>query len=618
MAKKVEQFDVRELREYQQHGEYLRQSFQQRNKLLDVMEDMFLMRWRRSGATKSQMNKARVTISPDARNAALGAIRLMTATEPIISVPGDKNDPQAVQVSEQVEVFCNALLNAAGRVAGNPIHYEMILSAIIFGYINVGITSTWDLVEMAQGGRDKAAMIQAEEAAQRTPYVFDAMDPRQCYPEFNNLGLKAFYRETKQTVSEVCATWGDAAREMFTEAEHGNRGMVTFCDYWDHAYHCAWVSGKPNPLLMEEHGLKFIPVVSHWVEGSMRMFEDEATSGRDAQWLQAMQVQPFLYSFAKSGMYDHQNLSLTVLYTNIFGVGAFPMFKHKRSVPDQPMELDFNTPGGVVHLNPGEDVDPFVRQTIDPAIAEGLRLADEKGMESMLYKQALGSPVGTDTYSTVALLNQAGRLPLVTAQRKGSWAIAELLEKSLRWVKYAGGKSELRYGEFAGELDAEMLPDRIQIEAKLDITLPQDKLQRANTAIGLTAGDDPLASKRWARENILSISQSDKMDEEIWAERAGRMLMQMYMDDQARTMAERMKGNGGNVERRPQNGGEMSGPAMGQMPGEMMGQMPGPAMGQGQVTEGMPMAGPMPGPEDMAAMQAAAQQAAMMQGQRRA
>lgn len=554
---KVQPFDMTEFRNIQAHGVHLRQSYQGRNKILNEMEDMFLMRWRRGDKMRRANSKMRVTVSPDARNAALGAVRLLTAADPLISVPVDQNDADAVQVGEKIEVFGKALWGAAGRVAGNPIHYDLVLSAILFGQMEVGITSTADLVAAAAGG-SKASMRQAEEVAKRTPYLFDVFDPRQCFPERNNLGVRAYYRETKRSVLEIRDEWGDACGGMFTEKEAGYNEWVTFCDYWTYGEHVVWIAGKERPLLMEEHDLPFIPYVSHWVEGSTRLFEDEATAGRDVQYLQATQVQPFLYTLFKSGLWDNRTLALSVLYTNIFGIGSFPMFTHTRSVPDQPMNLDFNTPGGVVHLNPGEKVEPFIRQTVDPAIVQGLQLAEQQGEESTLYKTALGSPVGSDTYSTVALLNQAGRLPLVTAQRKASWVVGECIEKAVLWVKLGGGNS-VRYGEFAGELMADDVPDRLQVEAKLDIALPQDKLQRTNTALAVVGGENPLASKRWARENILNIPQSDKMDEEVWEEKAADLQARLYFENQVKVMMARAQGGQGTGDGGPQTDGGQGG-----------------------------------------------------------
>jgi len=62
------------------------------------------------------------------------------------------------------------------------------------------------------------------------------------------------------------------------------------------------------------------------------------------------QTQPLLYSIYKSGIWKAQNLSMTILYTTIFGMGASPMFIHTSPGSDEnkKLELNFDVPGGVV------------------------------------------------------------------------------------------------------------------------------------------------------------------------------------------------------------------------------------------------------------------------------
>ena len=93
------------------------------------------------------------------------------------------------------------------------------------------------------------------------------------------------------------------------------------------------------------------------------------------------------------------------------------------------------------------------------------------------------------------------------------------------------------YENILGELKPADIPDVFELEAKLDIALPQDKLQQSNVATMLTSGEIPLISKNYARETFLRIDQPSAMTEEVWTERAAEMKdihfnqQQLMMDD---------------------------------------------------------------------------------------
>ena len=68
------------------------------------------------------------TVDPSPRNALLGAVRLMTATDPLFAVARDQNEAGSEGVSENVEKVASAMWLQSGRVLGRPCHFDAVLS----------------------------------------------------------------------------------------------------------------------------------------------------------------------------------------------------------------------------------------------------------------------------------------------------------------------------------------------------------------------------------------------------------------------------------------------------------------------------------------------------------
>ena len=119
----------------------------------------------------------------------------------------------------------------------------------------------------------------------------------------------------------------------------------------------------------------------------------------------------------------------------------------------------------------------------------------------------------------MALLNQAGRLPLVSVQRRGGWHFGRMLSTAFdlwREVKKGTGKIQGMRGVM--ELKATDIPESLIIEAKLDISMPQDERTNAMIAGQLTNPQNPLVSREWASQNILNINQPNEMMDQILKE----------------------------------------------------------------------------------------------------
>jgi len=550
----------------EQYCNYLRDLHSSRNSMFTRMENMYLLTWSDEETVKQKMRGVKITKSPDARNAIIGASRLLIATDPVFSVPVDKNDVGAKDTADIVEKAASQIWQRAGRVRRSPIHDDVVLSMLLYAETHVAVTRTSDLVEAAKGG-SRAAVARAERIAAYTPYVFDVWNPKTGYPDFDAFGLRSYYREVNTTAGAVLDDFGDNAREVLGY-DADRRAAVTLCQYWDFETRQIWLQGG-NPILQEKHGLSFLPIMVQMGEGSMMFSKPE------------QQRQPFLYTLDQTGLWERQNLALTVLYTHLFGVGANPQFTFVTgSNPDDEPDIDWDIPGGRIKLKPGQSYGPLPKNAIDPSLLQGLELANQKIPASTIFEQALGQPMGANaTYSMVALLNQAGRLPLVVPQKKGGWGIADAMKIALLWYKETGQQ----HASLA--LKPTEIDEYMELEAQLEVTLPQDRLQNANIATMLTK--DGTTSMQWVRENILKIEQSDEMDKRIFMEQAYQQMSQLFLQDQLPKLFADM-----NQQQQP------GGPQMQQMspsePQPMQGGLP-PEMAEG----GMQGPEPMPGQEQM-------------------
>src|SRR4030042_5419160 len=198
-------------------------------------------------------------------------------------------------------------------------------------------------------------------------------------------------------------------------------------------------------------------------------------------------------------------------------------------------------------------------------------------------------------------MSQRGPLPLLATQRLCSNAIAEASEIALEWLKDEGNSAKAQYESFEQELSPGDIPDIIDIKVKLEIEWPQDRLQMANAANMLAQGDNPMVSKRWVRENILNVGQSNDIDKEIWNENTANIfyrkmvyekmaemaqLEQMAMQP-AQSMASGMPGS------MPMPG---VGPGGAMPPNPAMGTQGGPPVQQNFGTPPQPVAPPGPQP----------------------
>lgn len=497
--------------------------FSKRKTLFDKMENMFFL-VDNELPTQSWIRKAK---SPDPRNYILGAVRLLTATRPKWKVPRNTNPESLKEMSDDIESTCDAITYISGMI-DRPVEVEAALSAMIYGEVHLKVVNTKALMEAQK--KEGAKKERAKYTNMRTPLIFECVNPKIGFPIYDIYGLSTYCSVEKVSVDFI---WSKFGPEFLSGKKRTEK--VNLYELWNDDTHAAWCDGEDKELLLEENTLGFIPVFCELVEGSDFFVEENQPSR-----------QPLLYGYGESGLWNAQNMALTIMSSLALSIVASPMLKFKQAAPTDKFDVQHGeVPWGVVVVPPGADVDVLVKQVIDPSIPEINRIAEQKGMESSIYKQTLGDPLGNNAaFSTLSLASSAGRLPLIPYQRCVAHVFAKAMYYGLLMLKQANiGKTPLAGPAGSVDFDFNTLPDSFILECDLEISVPQDDRENVALAVQATQGDNPLVSMEYARENWLKIGQSKKMQEDIWEEQ--RLLLMNQIDLQAKMEAAKAQAQGG-------------------------------------------------------------------------
>ena len=515
MAKTDYEFDTKGLKAAQEWGERAWSANGTTRKIIEEMEDAYFLDWKYD----PPYDEIKKTVSPDGRNKVAGGVSLLTATVPQFKVPHEKNNTDAEQTASRMEKLAGIMWARSNHIQGVKTERDLALMAFMTDKMVLQIIQTKDILEVMQEGlkntsgkfekkRWEGRVKRAEENAKQTPYLFEAVYAKAVVEEQGRNGLEMTYTEIERTATEVLSQWGERAREQLSGKKPDAK--VTVCEMFDLTFRYVWLKEKKErPIYAEPHGLPRIPIVVRRVKGS-RIFEKPER-----------RVEPFLYSYVRSGLYATQNRIYTALNTNL-AAGLNAQFTFSKANLEDQLEIDHTQILGVVKLPPGSKLDPLLKDILSKDAIGMLNIVNGMTDESTLYDQALGGMVtGNDTYSTLALLSQAGRLPIIPVQIMLGELLAEGMETAFCWMREDGGstKTSEKYGKDL-ELKASEIPEALEFKVTVDVDLPQDKLQAANISTTLT--EKGLASREWAQSNFLNIENPEAMEREMFKEQARR------------------------------------------------------------------------------------------------
>ena len=511
--------------EIKEYSEKVKKDYTERDETALQIEQMYLMEETDADAAlKAVSPSVALTKSTDERVAVKGVVRLLATTEEQISMPRDENTGNE-DAADMIEQGAQALLASSDRANQRPLRHDVVLAMTLHDMCSIRVTCTKDILddadkrdkkkkEAGEEGMSKGRRAKIEKLVKTSPYIFEALNPRTCYPVWDRYGLQSHLIVTEVRLKDIVEQYGQRAREIFEAAKKNisKDGLmpIKLWDYIDDTYRCIWC--EDGWLISEEHELPFMNIVSSKGEGS-GMFSKTVST-----------FEPFLLTVLKSGFDRRTTEALTAFYTNMRVYGFSPTLKHRRGEEDLPLEppQEIGNIWKVWDLHKGSDLEHvFSKGVADPALWSGLELAFQKKQDSTIYNSTLGAGAGNnDPYSKTALMSQLGRIPLETIRYMSGRLIANALEVALLWVKENGEKVssfDYRKGALAN-IDPALIPEYFNLSVNLDVSLAQDQLVMAQIASQLKQVG--IVSDAWIQEEILNIGQPKQMARDIMKEQA--------------------------------------------------------------------------------------------------
>jgi hypothetical protein len=526
MANKDLTRDTTLTKELRDRGEAVRGLWAQRNNAYNKYEAMYNLNWETNAVTDPNL-QATKTINPDPRNSCDGVVKLIEATDADFNVPFDMNSAASQEVSDAIENWCNVIFKTISRVRAVNLLHDMSLSASVLNEVHIGVIPTKLLLENAKLKASKANKMTAlikryERLSKVTPFMWEIYDPRTGYPEFDSYGMSGYYRVVNNmTGADLVARFGSVAYTVgITDKNLQDKGE--FAEWWDDTFHAVWWNGKI--VMAQEHELPRIPIIAKVVGGTNSLFTKPE-----------YQRAGFLHTLDKSRLWESQNIGLTAMASSVLRTASFPQMIYERMGDDATdvLEIDYSQAGGVVYAKRGSNVRPMDKKAIDPALREFLEVANQLSVESTIQRSALGQAIGASaTFSMTSLLASQGRYVIVPIQKAISEACGDAMAATLEFAKAGLGAKMSQNGSVL-ELDVKQVPEDVYVGCVVDVKMPQDERANALMAIQLTNPQNPLASVRWVRENLLGMGQSKNMDQEITRETIQKLLAQVQVQQKA-------------------------------------------------------------------------------------
>ncbi len=491
-------FDRDVFNEIRSHAQDLKSVHGVRDTEFDEYEKMYLMDFHAENSEFASQDIMKLTPSPSARNKVLNACRLMMSQEPVFDINASGFDQGKI---EAIEKNISRWWDQAGRAARRPLHYDMILSALLYDEMHTSITIMDDY--KAYNKKDR----RAERVSKITPILFQSWNPREGYPEFDELGLCAYYRETQVRWSYVAQKYKELLKDNYTYFNKKSTDNVVLKIWYDLEHYAIWINDG-DPLVCEEHNLPCIPIDVTLVNGSS-FFEKEED-----------RRQPLLFSIMRSHLWERESLLYTVLYSLLFTLGVTPTFVYKTDSED---DLQMDTDGAISYykMRKADTLDPLDSKGILPP--EVQRLSEITGNlidESTMYSTAFGEKnFNSQTFSETSLLQQAARLPLIGPQRLGGFGISSTIEMALMMLKERG----ISFDKNGYTIKASEIPEDIEVKAKLDVILPQEKLQMVNIGLNMQKLGMP---DEWIQNNLLGITNTKELKRQYVQQQAEASLLQ--------------------------------------------------------------------------------------------
>lgn len=519
----------------------------------------------------------RKVVSTDPHDAIEGGTRIMTSTEPRVTVMPLADDIENKEEANKRERILSWHLKNSNRRRSSKVEADIMRSALMYSAVAANVVDLdWQAKNIkAMGGNDKRW-----KAMRRLGrFQVNTYNPKDVHVQRSGQMVERVLLCQKRSTQEVIDTYGAAAKGL---EELDEKLPVIFYDYWDLDVHCTWCepmgaggvkSGKAAVVILPptQHDMPFIPWVALMGGSTLESKEEH-------------KYHPMLYSVYQSGDWDTQNIVKSLYVSEVIRNSGTPPY-----VETGPSEETTGVNAGgdmmVAKVPAANQLQYLQRPTIDMGLVELDNRLTTKTEKSTMSRVLLGGDLPSGTaFETLNLMTQTALGALKPSKTLSEQALAEIFTLMLLWAHYTGegldayGMDKRTNAGVAYRVEADEIdPESIYIEVELTTDEPTDRQQRANTAVQLMqigypkeyaledmgVADPPKAIEQSYYERFLEHEVNLKMQQDLaamqmqMAQAQQAMQMQMQQQQQAQMMAEQQ------AAQQPIPGGEGFNPAMG-------------------------------------------------------
>ncbi len=444
---------------------------------------MYFMDWtKKPRNAEIDANDWRITPSPSARNEVIGIKRLLDTSE--IQIKTTENNA-ASQNADKIERGLKQVVEVSGEGKRARILSDATLAVSLYGPCIIYAEFFQD--KLQAGGLTPYAKRHIEKQARKSPAIIEVLNAEECSFEFDGGQLIHFQRRYQLRGSQIKNRWGElTSKPLKDNAEFWVRDIFTLED------RVIDVEGYGTVLAMP-HKLGCIPVAIGFSGGSELFYKPEES------------INPFLYAKMKAGLWEGETATLTSIFTAVNMRGVLGPMYH---IDGNPSSINIQYKGGARFLTTDGvgKVTPIDDRIIDPMAFKILELTDSLGGQSTVYKQTLGEGANNGTFSGLAMLSSAGKLPLVDPERALQQAFEGIFDYILYHIKTESVDNPI--------LPPQDIPENYEIRVEFKPQLPQDDLRNATIAAQIQG----LVSEEWIQQNVLQIGDSAAMRKQITKE----------------------------------------------------------------------------------------------------
>ena len=400
----------------------------------------------------------------------------------------------------------------------------------------------------------------------------------------------------KKRAQEIVDFWGDKAsaiRKKIDKNKDYAEEILIEVDYVDYENRMVWIIEENSELEGDEGEIILGPEPWMTWEGKPVPFLPwvAVAGGTDIDLAPEHQRQPLFYPVVQAEQWANANIAGTIGMSQAIATANAPEQVITSPRGEDGATVDYDEPGGVLRLLPGEVYQQLRKNQLDPAIMESYdRYRDAIKRATVADILVTGQPMGgVEAFAAYNLQVQIAISSLGDFKHLSERFYEDMIEKMLLLAYYSGseisgyGDNLKKYVINSEDID----PKSIHIEVELKTDVPADRQQRVVTAATMARDlkvpsrviltwlgeSDPEGLQReWKKEQMfqayfagllqkLQMAGSGELQQLMQQAQQGAQLAEMVSQQQAQQYSERGV---------PGVGGQEVNPAEGGMPPSML------------------------------------------------